>query len=390
MKILHTADWHVGRRIRGRSRADEHRDVLREITSIADERRVDLVIVAGDLFDTASPTAEAEGIVFRSLLDLVEAGKRVVLVSGNHDNPHRLAAVRPLLDLAEVTTGAFLAPPDQGGVVDVRCASGEVARIALFPFQSQRSIVRAEDLMDAEAAEHGQKYDGRCRYILRALTRGFGADTVNIVVAHLAVVGGEAGGGERGAHTIFDYQVSAQAFPASAHYVALGHLHKAAQKIPGACPIWYSGSPLQLDFGDGDERKSVLIVDADPARPARVEAVPLTSGRRLRTIRGALRQLEATSAEADDAFLRVIVEEERRPGLADEVREMLPNAVDVVVARAEESAHAPEAWSIESLHGSPSELLGRFLDEEGIEGGALLNLFGELMEEESAPEGATG
>src|SRR5680860_969681 len=96
MRILHTADWHVGRTIRGRSRAAEHLAVLAEITAIARAEAVDLVLVAGDQFDTAAPSPEAERIVYRALLDLAEVAP-VVVVGGNHDSAQRLEAVAPLL-----------------------------------------------------------------------------------------------------------------------------------------------------------------------------------------------------------------------------------------------------------------------------------------------------
>ncbi|MGZ4210916.1 MAG: metallophosphoesterase family protein, partial [Actinomycetota bacterium] len=89
MKLLHTSDWHVGKTLRGRDRSDEHRAVLREITGIARDRAVDLVIVAGDLFESAAPTADAERIVYRALLDLSDVAP-VIIVSGNHDNDRRL------------------------------------------------------------------------------------------------------------------------------------------------------------------------------------------------------------------------------------------------------------------------------------------------------------
>jgi exonuclease SbcD len=109
MRILHTADWHVGKTIRGLSRADEHRAVLDEIVGLATERSVDLVIVAGDLFDTASPTPEAEQIVYQALLGLRASGAQVVVIAGNHDNPNRLLAVAPLFDELAVRVLAIVA-----------------------------------------------------------------------------------------------------------------------------------------------------------------------------------------------------------------------------------------------------------------------------------------
>ena len=115
MRILHTSDWHVGRTVRGRSRADEHRAVLDEIAGIAHEREVDLILVAGDQFDTGAPSAESEAIVYRALLDLAATGAHVVVLAGNHDNPRRWAAIRPLLELGNVAPRRPGDAPGPGG-----------------------------------------------------------------------------------------------------------------------------------------------------------------------------------------------------------------------------------------------------------------------------------
>lgn len=386
MRILHTSDWHVGRTIRGRSRADEHRAVLAEIAKVAADEVVDLVVVAGDLFDTAAPTPEAEQIVYRALLDLAASGAHVVVIAGNHDHPRRLEAVRPLLHLTRVHAGAWLARPDDGGVIDLTTRSGEVARVALLPFLSQRTIVKADDVMALDADEHAASYAARCREIVAALTGSFGEDTVNLLVAHLTVVGGQLGGGERAAHTIFDYHVPAQIFPPTVHYVALGHLHR-PQRVAGACPIWYSGSPLQLDFGEAPGEKVVLVVDAAPGTPAAARQVPLTEGRRLRTLRGTLERLAAWD-DLDDDHLRIVLDEPPRPGLADEVRARFPNAVDVALAARERGPTADGGWSLTSLQRSPDELFADYLAERGADDGALRSLFHELLEEAHAPDPA--
>lgn len=379
MRILHTADWHVGRTIRGRSRADEHEAVLAEIAGIAAREGVDLVVVAGDQFDTAAPTPEAERIVYQALVDLADTGAEVVVVAGNHDNPNRLAAVAPLLETRRVHTATHLARPEDGGVLDVTTAGGETARLALLPFLSQRAIVRADDLMGLDADQHAQRYAGRVEGILDHLTAGFATDTINLVVGHLTVFGGTVGGGERAAHTVFDYAVPATAFPASAHYVALGHLHR-AQELSAACPTWYAGAPLQLDFGETGYEPAVLVVDAEPGTPAHPRPVRLSSGRRLRTLRGSLAELEAQAADAsDDEYLRLLVRDESRAGLAEQVREWFPTAVDVVV-----DAPARDAGDLRDtptrLGRSPRELFAEYLEERGATDERVLALFDELWD----------
>ncbi|MEX1177199.1 MAG: exonuclease SbcCD subunit D [Nitriliruptor sp.] len=387
MRILHTSDWHVGRTVRGRSRADEHRAVLTEIAGIAHDREVDLILVAGDQFDTGAPSAEAERIVYRALLDLADTGAHVVVLAGNHDNPRRWAAVRPLLELGNVHLADQVARADRGGVLDLTTRDGEVARVALVPFISQRGIVTSEQLMHERrgAAEHAGTYAERVARIVASLTGDFGGDTVNLVVGHLTVAGNGGptlGGGERQAHTIFDYVVPPQAFPSSAHYVALGHLHL-PHRVQGPAPIWYSGSPLHLDFGEADRgAKAVLVVDVTATTPARIDQVSLTAGRRLRTLRGTLDQVVAARDEVGDDLLRVVLDEPPRPGLADEVRRALPHAVDVAVApREDEDRHATPELDVEALRASPAALFTEYLDEVGEDDPRLIALFQQLLEE---------
>lgn len=377
MKFLHTSDWHVGRTIRGRSRAEEHVAVLAEIASIAEAEAVDAVLVVGDLFDVAAPTAESERIVFRALLDLAATGATVLVLAGNHDNARRLQAVAPLLELGSVITRPVFHKPEEGGLVEITSRDGtERAKVAVLPFLSQRYVVRAAELLELEAQDHGQMYDARVRELLASLCAGFEAGTVNLVAAHLTVSGGRLGGGERAAHTVFEYEVGAVSFPVEAQYVALGHLHR-RQQVPGPGQIHYSGSPLQLDFGETRDIKSVTVVEASAGVPARVKDVELTAGRELRTLRGTLADLRAAAAEQGDAWLKVVVLEVPRVGLADEVRDLFPEAVDVVVERpGAEEAETPRA---QRQGHSPSELFGHYLAEQGIRDPALEALFDDVL-----------
>lgn len=379
MKILHTADWHVGKALRGRHRAEEHEAVLTEIIRIAEEEEADLVCVAGDQFDSASPTPEAEQIVYRALLELAETGATVLVVPGNHDNARRLAAVAPVFaGLGRVVVQPFMRSPDEGGVAELQTRSGEPARVAFLPFLSQRYAVRAADLMGTDAADQSLKYADRLRAVIAKLTEGFTTDSVNILLGHLTVTGGVTGGGERMAQTIFDYWVDPQCFPASCHYAALGHLHR-AQRVIGPCPIWYSGSPLQLDFGETGDTKSVLVVEATKDAPAQVREIPLGSGRRLRTLRGTVAQLEELAETTGDDFLRIFVQEPSRVGLADEIRDLFPNCIDVIV-ESPESEEVERPSRLESGL-APQDLFAMYLEERGVSDERLVELFQRLYEE---------
>jgi exonuclease SbcD len=379
VKILHTADWHVGKALQGRSRSEEHRTVLAEIADVARAESVDLILVAGDLFDSASPSAEAERIVYRALLDLNDAAP-VVVVPGNHDSEQRLAAIAPLFDIAGVRVRSNVRTLE---CLEIVTEAGEKARIATVPWLSQRHIIRADQLMNQEADQHSQHFEERMRRIIAQLTSTFEDDAVNIVAAHLTIGAAEHGGGERTAHTILDYCVPATVFPSTAHYVALGHIHK-MQKMAGPCPIYYAGAPLHLDFSDSVDDRYVLIVEGAPGVPVEVRPIPLQSGRTLRTIRGTLADLAALSGTTADDFLRVIVTEPGRVGLGDEVRELFPNAVKVIIDAPDEEGRKPRR----SAGASPRELFGEYLASKDIEDPRLVALFDKLYEEAYASDPA--
>lgn len=355
--------------------------MLEEIAVIARDRKVDIVLVAGDLFDNAAPGPESEEIVYRALLDLSRAAEWVVTISGNHDNPRRLEAVEPLMRLTNIRVLSKPARPEVGGVLTLQTKVG-AASIALLPFLSQRSIVKADDLMEKEASQHQGDYAERATRVIEHLCAASPPPkTVNVLLAHAMVHGGVLGGGERLAHTIFEYSVPATAFPGSLHYVALGHLHR-AQKLPAACPAWYSGSPLQLDFGETEDVKSVNVIEAEPDTPAEVEVIPLSSGRRLRRVKASLGEMERLAAELGDAYLQVEVQADPAPGLADRVREILPNAVDVVIASGSKETTEPES----RLGRSPRELFSEYLKERGADDSRVRALFDELLDQVHAPD----
>ncbi|HEY3832821.1 MAG TPA: exonuclease SbcCD subunit D [Acidimicrobiia bacterium] len=381
MRILHTSDWHVGKLLRGASRTHEHRRVLGEIADIATESRADVVIVAGDVFDTAAPTAEAQQVAYEGLLALRASGAHVVVIAGNHDHAGSFEAVRPVFAGLGITVAGLAQRPDRGGVVALDIG-GTPLKVALLPWLARQHVLRAEQLMELEGGESTQEYATRLAHMVARLSDGFTPESVNVVAAHAYVRGGTRGGGERLAQLVDEYYVEPQSFPMSASYVALGHLHR-RQSIPGSrVPAWYCGSPIQVDFGDDTDARGVLLVDAAPGLPPSVEFTALTSPAKLATIRGPLAELEARAVAAGADHVRVFVEEAPRPGLADEVRAAVPNAVDVIVAaderdRRHDASERPDATDRTSR--APRELFDDYLDQSGsARDPRLLTLFDEL------------
>jgi exonuclease SbcD len=385
MRFLHTADWHVGKTLKGRDRLDEQRAVLAEIASIAEANEVDAVLVAGDVYDLSAPSAPAQHAVVQALLRMRRTGAEVIVIAGNHDHGPTFDAYRPLMNVAGITLVGTVRSAANGGLVHFKARSdGADTQVAVLPFLSQRWAVRAAEIVANTPSENVRAYDQQVRQVIAALTGGFGGDTVNLVMSHITCVGGKFGGGERSAQSIFEYSVPASVFPVSAHYVALGHLHR-RQALPAPAPVHYSGAPLAVDFGEQDNASVVCLVEATPGTPARITDIPVTAGRGLRTVHGTIAELEARAGDFADDYLRVYLREPTRAGLRDDTLEILPNALEVRIdpefaPQAEKAATAGEA----RIARTPAQLFADYCATRDVSDPKVAALFGELHDEVTA------
>ncbi|SNY49666.1 exonuclease SbcCD subunit D [Paractinoplanes atraurantiacus] len=380
MRILHTSDWHVGKVLKGRNRHEEHIRVLAQVVEIARAERPDLVIIAGDLYDTAAPTADATRVVTRALSALRKTGARVVAIGGNHDNGAALDALRPWADAAGIELrGSVLANPEDL-LITGQTEEGERWQLVALPFLSQRYAIRAAEMYELTAAEASQTYADHLGRLIAKLSERFSdPGVINLLTAHLTIFGATTGGGEREAHTVMGYAVPATVFPQNTHYVALGHLHR-SQQVIAPCPTRYSGSPLAIDFGEEENVSSVAIVEVGVDRAARVRDVPISSAIALRTVRGTLEQL--ATVNLPDAWLRVLVREKPRVGLREDVQELLPNALEVRIDPEMMPDRTGERMA-QRAGRSPRELFGDYLDSKDNAEDGVRELFDELYDEVS-------
>jgi exonuclease SbcD len=384
MRLLHTGDWHVGKTLARQSRIDEARQVLGEVAEIANSEKVDVVVVAGDVFDHLSPSADAEAAVYDALVDFERRQIPVVLIAGNHDHAHRWRALEPLLDRFDVHVVPQARRPDKGGIVEIAARDGSTAlQLACLPWVPVGRLIETRHLLGLEE-EPFQAYTTEMAGVLKALCQGFDATKCNVLVGHVFVSGALTSGSERPLSIGELYAVTPQAIPTSPQYVALGHVHK-PQKVPGvAVPARYAGSLLQLDFGEVGQEKSVALVELEPGRPADVREIPLTSGRHLRDLHGTFDELAQMVDEVGDDYLRVVLEcDGPQPGLSDAVRELLPNALQVKLDYPKlDSDEAP----LDLKSATPRELFERFFTERhsAPPEKELLDLFDELLDEVSS------
>jgi DNA repair protein SbcD/Mre11 len=381
MRLLHTADWHVGKTLARRSRIDEAQAGLEAVLDLAIVHSVDAVLVCGDVFEHLSPTPEAEQVVYEALLAFEGKGIPVVLLAGNHDHPHRWRAIEPLLARFAIHVVPEVRRPDHGGIVEISARDGSmVAQIAALPWVTERRLIGAAELMGL-AGQPFQTYATEVARLIEALCADFDPSKCNVLAAHLYVSGAKPAGSERQL-TIGDlFAVAPQAIPSNAQYAALGHVHR-PQRVAGVgVPARYSGSLLQLDFGEAGQAKGVVLVDLEPGKPAKATELPITAGRQLLDVRGPIDELEQYRDTVDEAFLRVFLVCERpQPGLGDQVREILPNALEV---RLEYERKDASAQKVDLKQLTPRELFERYYSERHAADAdeQLLQLFDRLLDE---------
>jgi DNA repair protein SbcD/Mre11 len=278
--LLHTADWHIGATLQGWPREGEHRAALAQIVEIAAAREVDAIIVAGDIFDSLNPSAEAQRLLYDTLRDLRAARKSasIHLIAGNHDPAGRLEAVRALFDFVDIHCVGTIARKD--GVFDLdahlrplRDATGAVqAYLLAVPFP------RAADLPLAPRDVEGSPvaYAVRALYAeMIAAARARIGPAPLVVTGHLHVAGGlESEGAERRILIGGEHAIPPDLFPPDLAYAALGHLHR-PQSV-GRATIRYAGSLLPMSKTEIDYTHGVSIVTLDDAGAATIEHTPIT------------------------------------------------------------------------------------------------------------------
>ena len=340
MRIVHTSDWHVGRRWKGIQRLDELEAVLDHLAGFIERESIDLVLHTGDVFESRNPPAEAEQLVNRFLVRMGRTGARMIVVAGNHDDPLRLDARSLLTEFVNAQIFGRPRSAARGGtqMIEIR---GEKAVIAALPFASPGAWVSALDLAGDEAAARS-KYARMFELAVQDLCAPFRRDAVNLLLAHTHLEGALFGDSERRVHIGEDWAASPEALPSRASYIALGHLHKPQEVDAARAPAFYAGSILQMDFGEAGEEKSFNVVTVSPGQRATVERIPYEGGLPLIDLRASLAELEEIADQYRRGWLRVTVPlTERDPDLNRKVRELLPNAL-VVRADLPESEEPPE------------------------------------------------
>jgi len=335
MKILHTSDWHIGRTLCGRKRYEEFKAFLSWLEETIHREQVDALLVAGDVFDTSSPSNHAQELYYRFLSRIAASPCRhVVVIAGNHDSPSFLTAPRELLKALNVHVIGCVSDNREDEVLVLRKNNGSAEMIVCaVPYLRDRDI---------RASEAGETIEDKERKLIEGIRSHYaeaaalakqkraklGAEVPVIAMGHLFTTGGQTvdGDGVRELYIGSLAHVSAGIFPEGMNYLALGHLH-VPQKVNNSDVIRYSGSPLPMGFGEAKQEKSVCLVEFAGAE-ADVRLVKVPVFQRIERVKGDWKALSARilelSAAGSQTWLEVVYEGNEVIG---DLRERLDSAI---------------------------------------------------------------
>ena len=347
LKIIHTADWHLGQSFFGYDRQPEHTAFLKWLAETVADRQIDVLLIAGDVFDVANPSASAQRQFYHFLkeINLANPGLQVVVVAGNHDSAARLEAPNPLLEELGIAVVGVVKRNESGEIdfnsllLPLRHRDGSVQAYCMaVPFLRQGDYPPTDQKdQNTYVAGVERMYRGLYEFAMEKA----GTELPLVAMGHLHVLGAELSDDDRSERVIMGglESVTSDSFPRELAYTALGHIHK-AQKVGGREEVRYSGSPLPMSFSETNYRHQVVLVTLDGRTPAsiepliipqtvalmRVPRVPVPPAQVLEALRALPDKLETDSACALAPFLEVrVLLTEPAPGFRNEVEEVLTN-----------------------------------------------------------------
>ena len=394
MRILHTADWHIGKKTDDLSRMDEIKDVLNQIVTVAREKKVDMVIVAGDIYDTFVPSAEAENLFYRTVSELSNNGNTaVVVIAGNHDDPKRLANAGVFaskfniylvgdINNISITKGAWrdknIYPTDCGkGYIKFKTKAGEEAVVACLPYPTYH---RYNDLK-----HEGDKIEDKVKEWLKPGVSKFSDKTINILAGHILTYGSDLSVIEHMEYATISSTISyvnKSAIDVNADYIALGHIHTMIQ-LNKKKAEYYSGAIINTSFNDNnDTNKYVLIADVEKGKKAKVEPVKLNCKKLVVFESDSLDEIDKFCSVTKDDYVKAIYTSDTKINFETlkDLRKRNPNLITLSVVNNEYLNERPME-SKKDL--SNSELFDKFmLDKTGKPANPdVKELFLELMGE---------
>jgi exonuclease SbcD len=319
MRILHTSDWHIGKKIYDQSRMDEYSQFLDWLLAIIIEKRIDVLLVSGDIFDSSVPPAEATDLYYRFLHDLHKmTNAHAVIIAGNHDSAVRLAAPRHFLKMADIHVIGSINDSIEDCVVNLDIG-GQTAAFAAVPYLNEGDILSHLPL-EGEI-ERALRYREALKMIYQDSMSVMHEADIRILMGHYFIQGSVASDSERLVQIGGIQSVHTEDLPYDVDYIALGHLHRPQQLTGNGCPIVYPGSPLPLSFKEAEYDKKVFLTDF---KIKEMEEIIVPTFRELMRIEGTLDEVKTRANFEDwkDKYIEVRVQlAGPQIGVGDEIRQ---------------------------------------------------------------------
>lgn len=272
MRIIHTADWHIGKSLDGFSRLEEQKKFLDFFVGQVERISPDIIIIAGDIFDTANPSAIAETLFYDTLSTIsANTSALTVIIAGNHDSPKRLASAKSLakshgiiiyeshddeIEVGRYKNANVISCND--GVIKVEI-NGKTANIIAMPYISENRLGESFADISKSDEDTAKSFQGKFEALIRKKEEFFDKDEFNIMIAHLFAIKASISDEKTGYSLGGAYIVDSSAFAKTADYIALGHVHK-YQVVGGTDKrAYYSGSPIHYNKTEVKTQKKVIL-----------------------------------------------------------------------------------------------------------------------------------
>ena len=382
-KILHTSDWHIGRRLKNKERYEEFRKFFAWLEDVIKSENIDALLAAGDIFDSTTPSTKAQDIYYSFLGRIAEANCRhVIIISGNHDSPALLDAPKDLLKLFKIHVIGQARENPADEVLILNEADGKPELIVCAVPYLRDGDVRTMTADDPESLENslitGIKNHYEKVFVEAEKLKSQNPDVPVIAMGHLFAKGGKIndGDGVRALYVGTAVEVGTDIFPEFLTYTALGHLHS-PQKISRS-NIRYSGAPLVMDFGEAGQKKAVNVLGFDDGKLTDIKEIPVPVFQRIERVKGDIDEifagLDSFASLGESVWLDITYSgSEAVGGLHEKIEEHVKNfpLLEVLSIR-DESRNQVETFDYEN--------------SGGIENFTPLEMFELCMEKNKIPE----
>lgn len=401
MKILHTADWHLGKKLYNHDRIDEQRDVLNEIEEIIKSQSIDVVLIAGDIFDSANPSIEATDLLYASLKRMTDNARvPVIAIAGNHDSADRINMPNALARECGIILIGYphetytplkhqnwsLTSSGPGWIELQLIHTSEVLHITTTAFTNE---IRLKNFISHDQNEEKGLIEYLSKHWLDISNNKHKSEYFNVLIAHQLIWPEDSNSipdedeGERSIMIGHTSVIPSNSIPPSYDYVALGHLHR-YQKIDGPTNIFYSGSPLAYSFSESNQEKYAQILHVENSQIKNLEKFKLKSGKKLLTKSfDNLSEAEKWIIENRDHHLEVsiIVDEYITAAQAKTLRDATDNHLGIIpLVRKTEEDNTIDTFDFNSMRDIADTFKHFFKQEKDIEPNEeLMNLFNEII-----------